>query len=692
MAPPPPAPEKPAPPRVTIAGRVLDAAGVPVPGARVLAYGGRDATGVEVAADDAGRFRVAVEPRPWILVAFARECGPPVAGDGYAADGTAVAPAAGQDIEGVEVRLPFALADLGKVSLVVRDRRGQPLPGVLAYFEGYAHAADGEAQGGFTDEEGRASFANLLPGTRIVRIEGTRAFLPVRLTVDLPPGATVTAEATLDGRSSRALPPLIVRCEDGDGRGIADADIRMSGASPEDFHERFLTGPEGEVVVEGLPAPAESSKYHAFAFKSGYETASGFLPAYDPGGGPYRWILRLAPRSERTAEPPARPVPATLLHGVVLDSAGRPVEGAGVSWSREEGDPDRDLAVHAFEAATSNLHGRFVATGLPPGPLFLRARHHRLAFHRFKGVATRVDLVEGALTEVELRLPFALGDLARLECRVVDEAGSPRVGVSVTSDKCVGVEVTAESSLSRPDGRLTLSVLPGSLDVRAWETPTHLGAHRQVEVPPGSRQEVELVTPARTGGRSLSLSAEAVDDAGVALAGCQILLSTDEGRVDEGRTDASGRCAFPALPDSLRTRELHVSAFPPDNDWTGFALAYAFPAWAEDGRAHVRLVLERKVRFRLRIRDEATGDPIRDSRYSLRASNGEGSDSHCYLSDDEAGKEESAVPGTIHLGASAPGYEERWWKAVLSRGEDGGVLELLLRREAPPAPSPPPPA
>lgn len=352
-------------PAGVLRGRVQDALGQPLPGARVSV----DVERQEVAgeADAQGAFALVVPEGVWTVEANA---------PGHVdvrVDGVPVALETGGEVT-------LTLARGGGLEGTVLDADGRPLAGapVFAYREGQRL---GQAQ---SDEQGRFALEGLPAGAVELFVRSQDKSRCARSPLEVAPGETRQATVRLAAGAA-----VVGRVTSRDGQPVAGVPV----------HARSVVGS---------------------VFREGKTDDRGEFTVGDLYPGRYRVSVpgtaRDAPRAEALVELDAGQARCDLvarsgavLAGVVEGPDGRPVAQAGV-FALEEGRQRAEVQ--------SDDQGAFRIEGLPPGTYRVYSRRGE----ELTGTAPALALAEDAVQEglrITLRAP------ARLRGRVLDPSGQP---------------------------------------------------------------------------------------------------------------------------------------------------------------------------------------------------------------------------------------------------------------------------
>lgn len=682
-------------PSATISGIVVDSAGTRVGRAivavceEVVTEWGSMHLLAACGTDDTGSFELIVSAGPALVVAldpYSPIYNPPdLRPDRVLERGKPLQLTEGELLAGLRLVIPHVVPPPATIEAQVVDGAGRPVPGAVVLLR----EGDGSHRSGEIDGSGSTRFTGRGPGSCNLVAAGSRRYLPSAETpVEVPPGGTVQVRLVVAARGSCERLSLRLRCEDEDGRGIPAAKVRLDcGQSFFAVHE---TGADGTVELDDLPGLLAEEMGTIWVSRDGFDPDGA--PLVDPDG---HWngerTVRLvrsparAKRAVRNSRSRSSAAPGSgysAVTGVVVDRDGVPVVDATVSWvSRGASAGAEDAPERGLPLASSREGGRYVAGEIAPGPARLFADYQDwigMGIAPSPAPLVDVDLVSGELSRApELRLPFAFADLARLTCRVVDEDGQPRAGMAVTADRCVGWLNADGGCDTGEDGRTTLRLFPGTGSVNAWETETHEAASGHVTIGPGEHLEIELRTPRKSANRDLALEVAVIDEDGTPVAGAEVHLSTQEGGVGSGTTDAAGVCRWDTLPRSLVAKELHISSYA-DGFYIG-APGASIAAWPDTGPARAFVVLRRPLEIRVRVTDHDTGAGVPHVQLAIQ------SPYSSYLGGGSRNPGEwetfQVLPGEVVVRARAPGFAPAEERRELVRGEEGFTFDLRMRRE-----------
>lgn len=348
-----------------VEGRVVDAkTRAPVPGIQVRVCGPhtpRDLSEQYVCSDPEGRFRLRLPAGRNTLLTF----GMPEIHQGLPSQPVEVRPG-----ERVAVEIPIETGVRLRGRVLGVD--GKPAAGAVVRVQGggitrrLVSAADG-------------SFETLHVAEREVRVTVERdsegLSVPLQLKPPFPDPLELRLETiptiTLEGRvvDERGRPVAgaklgMIHMRRSEGREEWDYPLWLSHQEPT---RELVTGKDG---VYRMTTHDLTGEYYAYLDPGTYRTLSGGVPS---GADAVRRFSDLVVLTHHQA-----------ITGRVVDTRGRPVEGAAVCWPF--GRPGH--------AATTDADGRFHLSGLPEGPINLVARHGKraAAFARVRAGGSEVTL------------------------------------------------------------------------------------------------------------------------------------------------------------------------------------------------------------------------------------------------------------------------------------------------------------
>jgi protocatechuate 3,4-dioxygenase beta subunit len=402
---------------VALSGRILDAGGGGVGGARVMAIAralsvGRPSVAFPVTAGRDGRYRLVLSAGPYGLRVEADGYAPALV-ELFVARGTTqdvrLVPAA--RVAGRVVERPGEQALAGAEVLLT-----SVLPGDLAA----AHAARSGAGGHFEltglgpgRYELTARRGPLASGGRIIALYAGQFLDGVE--VELGQGLAVGGRVRGDG-----------------GAGLANVQVSAVRETPPFAPEaRTRTGSDGGYLLEGLLP----GRYRLSARAEGY------------GSGRATAQLRDADLSSVDIMLPA----AIAVNGRVVAPDGRPVEGARVQ-ARSATSARGRVGVTGAHSVLSAPDGSFHLDGIAPGQLRIDARHPEHGTAAFGPQEVR------ASESRSVQLVLAPG--GSIEGQVRTDDGRPAPGVRVAAFAADLRAPLDAQDLSGPDGRYRLFALP----------------------------------------------------------------------------------------------------------------------------------------------------------------------------------------------------------------------------------------
>jgi hypothetical protein len=561
----------PAPRRLS--GQVVDSRGA-VPGATVQAEG---VTGVAPAVTDVkGHFRLeGLCPGRHVLTAshaerFARQ---------------EVSLETRGDRESVVLLLGTRLKWSGRVL----DTSGQPIPdaSVLVFSEAprWSDEARTDARGGFV-------FERLVPGTYTLVVLSERHERlevpphPLVASHELPPLTLKPREVRPRSESGGSLE---VEWVDAEGRPVSRAPVRLA-----------RSGSLGDTVTTGMDGRAVFQRLSPGLYQVTPQAREQWI-RYAP--------LAVELRSAETRKVRLQPEAGWILSGQLVDTAGKPIEGATLVASRvgERDAPPEDASSGRLRSGSvrgfSGPEGRFTLDQLPEGPcnLWVDLRGYTLDAGASSGLDESATSRRGAVVVSpggqDVRL--VLRSRGWVTGRVVREDGTPITSYRINQDM-----------VSHPEGRFSLPSGYG----RTWvfDAPGFSQLRRRGP-PPGEEDvdlgDVVLVEDRTVRGRVLAAGTSAP------IAGAWV-------EVGPGRERSSGARLEPStytLPDGsftvegVKTGRRAVQVSHPD--WPAARVVLA------KEQREVTVVLEPGASLEGRV--EAAGAPVRSGVVRLRSEEGE---------------------------------------------------------------------
>ncbi len=522
-----------------------------------------------------------------------------------------------------------------------------------------------------TDDKGRAEFEVsaieqrlqvIVPATETT----TRAMTWTRQ--DLAAGETIDVELTVSNGW-----PLSGTVLDAEGRPVPEAEVSgwCGGRTSEDPDRLVRADREGRFRIEHL-----GPKFVVLARAPGLVCSRGLRGELSDSVEATGLTIELA--AERR------------MHGVVLDPARVPVEGAEISISHGLGSYSGRDQTHVFGVlhfragsgkAVSDDEGRFSISGLPH-------KSHSVSVKKRPFLQFRDSLPTG---EDPVEIVFDAG--LSLAGRVFDSKGRPAAGAKVRFWPYFGnVQTTKSRFVCDDDGRFELR---GILPPDEWSEHNYVIA---AQYEGHSLLVIEGVKPTREGGDyvEMRLDPESViagrvlDTSGQPVAGVTVWVEGDRemdinttferrctweycNHIDEVKTDEEGRFRLNELYDG----EFIVHAISPEdrNQTVDFE--------TRSGNEEIELVLDpqlmRKVVLVGTVRDAFTDEPITSFNVMPFI---EGSSHNNRFTSDEGAFELPGLPaGRIRVVVEAEGYaRQRLNEREYSLGEHQLDIRLVPRR------------
>lgn len=405
---------------------------------------------------------------------------------------------AGQGGPSLVVALVPGLTVVGRVL----DLREQPIAdaevGLLPVADG--HADPLLARTARTDENGRYSLPHVARGTHLLRaVASGRRELGV-------PGIEVegaVADVPIDVGTILLAPdrPLVGRVVDGEGRGVAGADVlcRWRDGAIVRSAEAVVADENGRFAITGLPTAVDVI---LTASRDGYVDAS-------VGG--------LA--SDTRAEARLELVRTASLDGQVVDPRGWPTPGAEVTLERPWARP---------LVTSTDAEGVFRFDDLEPGTVTVEAQRADAISDRRRVDLPRADDRAPLVLEIE--------PAAAILGSVVDPAGQPVVGaaVEVLRDgsgivEATEPEPTGRSTSTDGEGRFAVSALgAGRYRVLARHDDFNTVA-QLAEADPGGLEPIELAFEKRREAERFAVPGRVIGPGGGGIAGAEITLVRQDG-------------------------------------------------------------------------------------------------------------------------------------------------------------------
>jgi protocatechuate 3,4-dioxygenase beta subunit len=464
---------------------------------------------------------------------------------------------------------------------------------------------------GTADEEGRYALRGLALDAAVVVAAEAEGFARSVWSEAITPTAEHPS-TTLDLPLRRPAGLDVTVTRKADGAPVPDAEVRLGdtlgGQAPTD------TPSAGRYVFRGLGAGDQRLRVEAKGFLPDVRTVTV------PEGGTLAVTVVLDA--------------GVAIRGVLLDEAGRPVEGAGVDAERI--DPEPGEGWHSLTAArdTTDAQGRFVLGGLRPG------RYRVAAVKRNLGTAT-------------IRFTVPEGDTLPTSAYVWRR--DPDGGASGGGEKIV-------------DGVMRFVGFEGTeiLDIRV---DGYVRVIRTVDGAPG--KDVDLGPVVLDPG--LTIAGRVVDAAGGPVAAAEVSY---EGYTS-ATTDEDGRFSLPHLPKGTVALDIDAEGFLPRS-----VEAWAGPTLTGKPAEAVTAVVYRGAVITGTLRDDdgkaLAGEWIDLERPSKEAPDAwENEDS--FETDEDGRFEMRVAPGPCRLTVRPPGEDAPRVLARLSPEEGSSRrLDLVL--------------
>lgn len=330
------------------------------------------------------------------------------------------------------------------VGRVVESTTGQGIPAIVVH----ARPLDPRrtAIQGATDGLGRYRFAGLPPGRYEIRTYGDDKYRRPDLGLkefrtEIAAGQTVTMPV-IELTQGLAVTGRVVTAQ---GRPIGSARVYAYTREPES-DAGANAAPDGSFRIAGLTASTQTFLY---AMADGF--AMEQVGPFDiTGAGPHRFELVMAPHG--------------VIHGVISDPDGVPVEGIAVVPSQV----GRSYSRTWFDFTPSDSRGEFKVWGLHPGKyrldfaLKLRSGYRTLPTKD----APTVDIGAGDVLD-DLRLTYSEIERLSLSGTILTPDGDPVYRARVTLSPDGAASPTFEAS-SDKEGRFEVTNLaPGTYDLFA---------------------------------------------------------------------------------------------------------------------------------------------------------------------------------------------------------------------------------
>ena len=323
------------------------------------------------------------------------------------------------------------------------------------------------------------------------------------------------------------------------GKGAAGVKVSLGYVSPGGGNEEVVTDADGRFSRYMLPGKLRISlTWFNLPDRYFYAPDNTHWADYDLAAG----------EDTRTLAP-LEVWPATVLKGVVVDEAGKPVAGVqvvGSAISRKFGDRPIPGSTQTDE------HGAF-ALGRMPADSTVAVRG--LILHRAEASAVTVKVNADGVQDAPITLRLVWKPTVSLRGRVLGPGGLPVSGATVTIVFRTGVEQNAygnrkeEQILTGPDGTFrTPDGVPASDQYRASVTAEGMEAALSdwAKAPAVDLPDVVL----RRVARLRQVTGRVIDSDGKGVAGAEVFQSGDGPRRSSDTTDGEGRFTVPGVYDA----------------------------------------------------------------------------------------------------------------------------------------------
>ncbi len=351
-----------------------------------------------------------------------------------------------------------------------------------------------------TGAEGRFEIADLAPGSYDLEVRAA-GFAPARV-----PGVRVEGDAETDFGTVVLIPGARVegRVRALDGAAVAGAEIAVHRELPglATRHDpapagKAITGAQGGFVVADLP-PGQPVSVSVHKQGFGSELVVGVRPPTDE---PLAIVL----------------LPTGRLKGRVLDVSGSPIEKAQVIARPEHREARASRTPGRWQRPSwdaTDVEGRFEIEEVKPGTLRVNVRVEGYRWQERTGV----ELPAGA----ELELEFVLEEGAVVEGTVTTTDGEPVVEASISVseryEELFGGAGTAAGGRTGADGRYRVTGAPAGPATIAVFQQNGRQVKQNVELRPGTNL-VDLVLE-----RGFEVSGQVVGPGGEPVAGAELSM------------------------------------------------------------------------------------------------------------------------------------------------------------------------
>lgn len=393
---------------------------------------------------------------------------------------------------------------------------------------------------------------------------------------------------------------------------------------------------------------------------------AGNTPRFAPAGSSGGRSPGFRPMGRTKYAPVPEEPGKAVLEGVVKDRQGEPVSGAVVYRVK----PDVDVTgsgplsfAHVRRIASTGKDGTFRGNG--PGGRYLVTANLKNLLNRRRGLDTGPGVMievaeEGTKSGIEIRLPFAVAELGRIEGRLLDPEGRPVRRVEVFVDYF--------RAWTKKDGRFTFdAVLPGKAQLTTRKT-GFVGLEKEIEVGAGETVRLDIELALADGG-SLILAGTVRDTDGDPVPNAYVYVMEPGRTIRSGSTDEEGVFEFRGLPDRLAEAGANVTIHAKGHI-SASRTAVPVPS------SSLAFVLEKAVKAKLLFRNAGSGEPLVQYRLEFRRD----LDGHPFKSATHYSKDGSYVTtlpaGKIYAFVEAPDMEPRSVELDLVPGEE--VREFVV--------------
>ncbi len=523
-----------------------------------------------------------------------------------------------------DASIVMVLHRLGAIVVTVIGQDDQPVQNARVQIAGTALGVPRE---GATGPSGRVKLAGLFAGTFALRAVLGSNVSEVELAVPLAAGEE--KEVLLRLAPGRNVPVIVVDDDGDDADPVAGARVVLAEGGVSPFPLEAVTARDGRASL----GPVALGPATLTAFADGH-LGRAAQPVPEPLDGPVKLVL---PRAGK-------------LHGVVTDARGFPVSSATLEVLGTDfagGPIDDDPRTRAFRTAQFDQRlagpvplqpagdlgvvpgpvppiprgpvplpvaaggapvaappepwvtrgdGSFVLAPVTPGRVRVLVRHPEYV----EAFSATVTLAPGGDAEVNVVLRGG----GTLEGRVVDASGRPAAGARVEMASRRGIQERSAKTAS--DGTFAFAAVPDSVVLSVFRegddlVPTLRAAY---DIAEGERKSVVLTLPSERDGLTVHVD----DDRGYAIATAQVTaVSVDAAQPARGTafTDDRGDAQLA----NIRGLAVRIEVRAPGHAPRAFAV--------EDGRAELRVKLERALTLSGLVRSSRIGTPIENAQVAI---------------------------------------------------------------------------